>query len=182
MSEVIIRTFVEKDQAAVAALYKAGENAYEGIPVVGDCYHWFVNDKLTEDGDVANIQKHFMADPQKGCFWVAEYDEEVVGFVGAIPCTRYDASYVELIRMFVSPEIRKKAVGVKLVNTLESWARDVGYKNIYLSTLAGFPGANVLYPKCGFTLVEAEDFDVTERLQATAPVTVCVNHYTKSIC
>jgi putative acetyltransferase len=182
MSGVLIRSFLEKDQAAVAALYKAGENAYEGIQVVGDCYHWFVNDKLTEDGDVANIRKHFMFDSQKAGFWVAEYEGAVVGFVGAIPCTRYDASYVELIRMFVSPEIRKKAVGVKLVSALESWAKEVGYKNIYLSTLAGFPGANVLYPKCGFTLVEAEDFDVTERLQSVTPVTVCVNHYVKSIC
>ena len=52
---------------------------------------------------------------------------------------------------------------------------------MYLTTLAGFPAANVLYPKCGFTLYEGVNIDVTDVLNADTTTTVCVNHYTKNI-
>jgi GNAT superfamily N-acetyltransferase len=181
MGEVTVRYFLDSDQPKVAALYKSGENSYIGIPVVGECYRWFVNNKVGDGGDVADIRKYFMSDPGKTCFWVAELDSEIVGFVGAIRSTRFGDDHVELLRMFVSPDVRKKAIGVKLVRTVEEWARDAGYKHVYLSTLAGFPGANVLYRKCGYDLAEAVDIDVTKELEALMPTTVCVNHYVKSL-
>lgn len=181
MSDVTIRTFVESDQPQVAAMYKAGESAYIDTPVVGQCYYWFVNDKLQDGGDVANIQKFFMSDAGKTNFWVAELDGQLVGFVGACRSTRFDEDHVELVRMFVSPEVRKKAIGAKLLTAFEEWAHSVGYKHIYLTTLAGFPGANALYRKSGFELVEGVDIDVTTHIHATEPTTTTVNHYVKAL-
>lgn len=181
MSEVIIRTFEDKDQPKIHALYKAGENTYMDIPVAGPCYRWFVNDKLKEGGDVAEIRKHFFGDGKIGNFWVAELDGNIVGFVGATKTTRFEDDHIELVRMFVSPEIRKKAVAGKLLGVFEAWAAEAGYKFIYLTTLAAAPGANALYRKSGFSLVDTEAFDVTSLIGAEEPTTVGINHYVKSI-
>lgn len=181
MSEVTIRLFTPNDQNIVAALYKSGENAHIEIPIVGQCYKWFVNDKLKDDGDISNIETVFMSDSKKGGFWIAEFEGNIVGFVGAYPSTRFTEDYIEIVRMFVSPEVRGKLIGTKLLQAIEEWAIALGYKNMYLTTLAGFPAANVLYPKCGFTLYEGVNIDVTDVLNADTTTTVCVNHYTKNI-
>ena len=177
-----MRYFVEEDQPSIAAMFKAGQDSYLDIPIVGQCYKWFVNEKLKpEEGDVSNISKSFMTDPRKGGFWVAELENEIVGFVGMIPSTRFDSSHTELVRMFVSPDVRKRAIGAKLIATVEAWARNEGYKHIYLSTLAGFPGANVLYLRNGFVLVEAETYDCTQNINSEVQTTVCINHYVKDL-
>jgi GNAT superfamily N-acetyltransferase len=117
----------------------------------------------------------------RSCFWVAELDGKVVGFVGATETTKYTADHVELVRMFVSPLYRQKAIGRKLITALERWAHDAGYKYIYLSTIAALTEPNQLYPKCGFVLREAEDFDISGMIGASSPTIVVGNHYVKTI-
>lgn len=182
VGDISIRTFEPTDQAEVAALYLSGQDSHVGIPVAGECYHWFVNEKLKPDGDMSNIEKVYMSDPSKGCFWVAVLDNKIVGCVGALPYTgtRFGADHAELIRMFVSPDIRKRSLGARLISVYEDWAKANGYKHVYLTTLAAFAGANILYPKCGFALLETEDLEVTNILNRTEPTIVQVNHYLKS--
>lgn len=60
--DATIRVFEESDQESVAALYLSARNIYEGIPIAGACYAWFVDDKLKPDGDIQNILKVFTAD------------------------------------------------------------------------------------------------------------------------
>jgi GNAT superfamily N-acetyltransferase len=154
MSSVSIRKFDSNDQDTVHALYLSGAEGYTGIPIVGQCYSWFIRDKLKPDGDMSNIQSYFMANINKSCFWVAELDDKIVGFVGAIPssCLKFCENCVELERMFVSPTVRQLGVGRGLIATLEFWAKEQGYENIYLSTLGALTEPNQLYPKCGFIL------------------------------
>ena len=67
---------------------------------------------------------------------------------------------------------------------VETWAKSNGYKKIYLSTLAGFIGANKLYKRCGFEVADAIDVDVTNEIGSQipgVPTTVCVFHYVKTI-
>jgi GNAT superfamily N-acetyltransferase len=181
MEEVIVRLFESRDQEKVTALYRSGQDQYLSIPVAGQCYQWFVMDKLKEDGDTANVEKYFMANPANSGFWVAEVNGDIVGFVGATPSSRFGDEYTELVRMFVQPNLRQKSVGKKLVAALEEWAVKAGYRHIYLSTLSALPLPNAFYPKCGFVLAEHEEFDVTERLSADTFTTVGVNHYVKAI-
>lgn len=155
-------------------------NGYGYIPTVGECYACFVKDKLKPDGDMSNINAVFMAKMAegKGCFWVAELEGNIVGFVGATETTKYTQDHIELVRMFVLPTCRKMAIGRKLINALEIWAKAAGYKNIYLSTLTE---PNQLYPKCGFALMEAEDFDISALIGVPSPAIVVGNHYVKNI-
>lgn len=46
----------------------------------------------------------------------------------------YDNSSAEIKRMYVSPEIRKKGIGSKVLNELENWAAELGYSRMILET------------------------------------------------
>lgn len=180
--DVVIRLFEEGDQEAVSALYLSARDGYMHLPIAGECYAWFVDDKLKPDGDMSNVQTIFMADQTQGSFWVAIHQGKMVGCVGAIPTTKYSEDHTELIRMYVSPECRGKSVGGRLIAELEAWSKLNGYKHIYLSTLALFPAPNYLYPKMGFKLAEAEDLDISARLSTVpAGTTITVNHYVKAL-
>jgi N-acetylglutamate synthase-like GNAT family acetyltransferase len=180
---VTIRVFTPSDQDEVSALYRTGMNGYQYIPIVGQCYAWFVDDKLKPDGDMSNIQRVFMngAEEGKSCFWVAVVNDKIVGCVGATQTTKYTNDHIELVRMFVSPECRQMAIGRKLIAVLEEWAKAAGYKKIYLSTLGALTEPNQLYPKAGFVLAEAEDFDIAESIGVPSPAIVVGNHYVKEI-
>lgn len=54
--------------------------------------------------------------------------------VGCGAIKRYDEESAELKRMFVIPEFRGKGYASKIIKTLESWAKDLGFKNVILET------------------------------------------------
>ena len=184
MSEIIFREFKEDDQEAVADLYRSGMHGYDHIPLAGPCYAWYVERRLRRDGDMSNIMSVYMQNfPDRGGFWVAEYERKIVGCIGAVPSTheKYSAGYVELVRMIVSNDCRKMAVGSRLVTKLEAWAKSVGYTGVYCWTFQALPEANLLYPKCGYFLAEEENFDVSEKLELSQPALIVITLYTKAL-
>ena len=65
-----------------------------------------------------------------------------------------DAPYVaEILRVAVSPLMRRCGVATALTTHAEAYARACGYRTAYLSTLGTMEGANDLYKKNGFTLL-----------------------------
>ena len=134
MDDIVYRKFEPKDQDDVANLYLSGMNAHLNvIPIYGESYAWFVDDKLKPEGDMRNIQSVFMSGEKKSCFFVADRGGEIVGIVGCMPCTKYTDDYCEIVRMFVSANCRKLNIGKNLVAMLEAWAKEQGYAYIYLS-------------------------------------------------
>jgi len=61
-------------------------------------------------------------------------------------------STVEIKRMYVSPNGRRKGIAVKIVNELEKWAATLGYVKCILETGKQQPEAIELYKKCGYTI------------------------------
>jgi ribosomal protein S18 acetylase RimI-like enzyme len=59
----------------------------------------------------------------------------------------------EILRVAVSPLMRRCGVATALTTHAEGFARACGYKTAYLSTLGTMEGANDLYKKNGFTLL-----------------------------
>jgi len=183
MKEVTFRKFEENDQAGVSDLYASGMHGYAHIPIVGQCYAWYIERRLRPDGDMSNVQSVYMNAGHNSCFWVAEYDNQIVGCIGAVPSTsaKYGSGYVELVRVIVSTDCRKMAVGSRLITVLETWAREEGYLGVYLLTFGALPEPAILYPKCGYEIVEEEDFDVADKLELQQPTYIKVTHYTKSL-
>lgn len=81
---------------------------------------------------------------------VAYENEKAVG-CGAFK--KYDSETAEIKRMFVRPENRGKGVAVEILNELEKWAVESGYKFAILETGQKQPEAIRLYQKSGYEII-----------------------------
>ena len=79
---------------------------------------------------------------------VAYINEKAVG-CGAI--RQFDQNTIEIKRMFVSGNARKKGIGTKILAELEKWARELGFKKSILETGDMLPEAVRLYEKSNYT-------------------------------
>ena len=83
---------------------------------------------------------------------VIAYEEEIPVGCGAIK--EYSPDKMEVKRMYVSPDQRKKGIASKLLSELEKWARELSYKKCILETGKKQPEAIGLYKKSGYTPIE----------------------------
>jgi GNAT superfamily N-acetyltransferase len=73
----------------------------------------------------------------------------------AIACgaiREWDIGVMEIKRMFVLPEFRRQGFAQIVVENLESWTKELGYKNCILETGKNQPEAIQLYQKIGFQI------------------------------
>lgn len=92
----------------------------------------------------------------KGNFWVATENNEVVGSIALIDC----GQNIGCIRkMFVRKEYRgaKYSIAQNLLNKLTDWALEHNFENLYLGTIARLEAAIGFYLKNGFTLITKEN-------------------------
>jgi N-acetylglutamate synthase-like GNAT family acetyltransferase len=90
-----------------------------------------------------------------GNFWVALAGDHVIGTVAL---KDIGDSTAALRKMFVAPAWRGKDTGVaaSLLDTVLAWAREKGFRVIYLGTTAQFLAAHRFYEKNGFEAVARE--------------------------
>jgi putative acetyltransferase len=89
---------------------------------------------------------------QKGSnYWVAELNGEVVGGGGIFPTEGLPAGTCELVKMYLLPTGRGIGLGRLLIEKNLAWAKEAGYKNVYLETMPELKQALNVYAKFGFT-------------------------------
>ncbi|MCR4315363.1 MAG: GNAT family N-acetyltransferase [Planctomycetes bacterium] len=101
--------------------------------------------KLDEDLD--DISATFA--PPLGVFMVIEFEGEIVGTGGLRPA-RDNLDMVELRRMYILPEHRKKGFGTAIGHSLLTFAKEAGYKQIMLETTDQMQSAEAIYRTLGF--------------------------------
>ena len=109
---------------------------------------------INEQQDLLNIPTFYQQ--KKGNFWVAKFNDEVVGTIALIDC----GDNIGTIRkMFVKKEFRGKEHGIaqRLLNTLEESARTNTIKSLYLGTLERLQAAIRFYERNGFTLIQKQN-------------------------
>jgi len=84
--------------------------------------------------------------------WVAEAEEEIVGFVVAERPARQVA---HLITIDVVELWRRRGVGAKLMDAVEGWASEQGLRMIYLETAEDNSSAQRFYQKRGYVQIES---------------------------
>jgi GNAT superfamily N-acetyltransferase len=82
---------------------------------------------------------------------VLAYEDEIPLGCGAIK--EYDMKTMEIKRMYVSPESRKKGIATKILTELEKWTYELFYGKCILETGKMQPEAIALYKKNGYTLI-----------------------------
>ena len=90
---------------------------------------------------------------------VAVVDDAVVGTVGAL---RHSPVTVELISMWVAPEVRGTGVGDALIAAVTDWAATTSIERVILNVRRGNHAAVALYERAGFELVGPNPDDDTE--------------------
>jgi putative acetyltransferase len=91
---------------------------------------------------------------KRSCYYVLILDNKVVGCGGIAPLIGGDTSTCELRKMFFRPTSRGLGLGRRLLLMLLDEARKRGHKKCYLETLSRMWGANELYRKNGFELLD----------------------------
>ncbi|WP_327292356.1 GNAT family N-acetyltransferase [Streptomyces sp. NBC_01198] len=114
----------------------------------------------TDDTEISEVIAEEPSDdlaPPTGMFVVARIDAAPVGCLGV---RVLDPDTVELTRMFVAPEARRKGVAGSLIAVAEGIARDTfGARLIRLDTRADLVEARALYARHGYREIERYNTD-----------------------
>ena len=82
----------------------------------------------------------------EGPIWVAMDGKAMIGTISGLP--EPDRFYVR--SMAVRPDAQRIGIGQRLLEPLETFAREGGFERMYLYTTHVLPGAKRLYEKNGF--------------------------------
>jgi ribosomal protein S18 acetylase RimI-like enzyme len=89
-------------------------------------------------------------DPERDRVWAAELGGRIVGFVLAM----HREEEAQLRYFLVEPELRGRGLGRRMLGLALDFAREKGYRGMYLWTTADQKGAIGLYESLGFSLAE----------------------------
>jgi putative acetyltransferase len=118
-----------------------------------------VKDTLTEFGanhpgtvyyDATTDALYELFQTKGAAYFVAEINNEIVGGGGIYPTEGLPADTCELVKMYLLPQARGTGLGRTLIEKNISYAKEAGYKNIYLETMPELKQALKVYAKFGF--------------------------------
>ena len=81
---------------------------------------------------------------------IAEINNEVVGGGGIYPTDGLPADTCELVKMYLLPHARGTGLGRTLIEKSLAYAKEAGYRNVYLETMPELKQALNVYAKFGF--------------------------------
>lgn len=73
---------------------------------------------------------------------------------GTVAIRREDETTAELKAMYLSPDLRGKGYGYKMLEVAVGYCKDSGYERIVLDSISSYKSALHLYEKYGFKYIE----------------------------
>ena len=106
------------------------------------------------DPELDHLSAYYNREPLKRCYFIALDEADRV--IGGIGIAEFDGiEYcAEMQKLYLDDCAKGKGYSRKLVAAAESWAREAGYKQVYLETHSNLKVAMGLYEKLGFTQIE----------------------------
>lgn len=133
-----IRLIEEKDNEAMARIIQSTLEEF-GANQPGTVYYdqniWCLSDILNDD---------------ESAYFVVEENNKIVGGGGIYPTHGLPEHTAELVKLYTIPEIRGKGYGKRLINICLDFAKQVGYKHVYLESMEELSMAVGLYERLGF--------------------------------
>ncbi len=86
-----------------------------------------------------------------GRMWIAEEGERVVGSIAMVDA---EPGVGQLRWFLLVPEARGTGLGKRLLDAALAYARERGFRHVYLWTFADLHGALRLYERAGFAITE----------------------------
>ncbi|MGZ3851564.1 MAG: GNAT family N-acetyltransferase [Flavisolibacter sp.] len=142
VDKVNIRTIEEKDNIALAKLIRSTLKEF-GANHPGTVYYDESTDRLF------NVFRR-----TGSVYYVAELNGEIVGGGGIYPTDGLPPDTCELVKMYLYPQIRGIGLGSLLITMCIDFAKEKGYRNIYLETMPELKQALKTYEKLGFEYLD----------------------------
>ena len=155
MKKIIYREFQTQDQYKIQSLVSIGlrNTAINQNLNIQARIEKYINE--SQESDLGHIDEYF----KNGIFFVAEYKNEIVGSLGAIPETSYE---LRLKRMSVKKEYRRQGIAKNLLEKIEIWALNNNFNEIILGTSEIQKDAVRFWAASGFKLIKKEKLQDTE--------------------
>lgn len=140
--EIKIRKVQKSDNENVAKIIRSCFHDFK-VSTAGTVYEDPTTDHLFE----------LFSEHSSGLF-VAEIDDEIAGCCGIFPTEGLPEHCAELVKFYISKNFRGKGIGKMLMEKSIDFAKNVGFKSIYIESLPEFSTAVSIYEKQGFTYLE----------------------------
>jgi putative acetyltransferase len=88
-------------------------------------------------------------------YLVAEKEGRIVGGGGIFPTEGLPEGTAELVKMYVLPEVRGIGLGGRMISNALDWAKEAGYKQVYLESMPELKRALGTYERFGFRYLDA---------------------------
>lgn len=88
-------------------------------------------------------------------YYVATLNGQLMGGAGIFPSDGLPEGTCELVKMYLLPEARGLGLGKLLIDKALAYAREAGYRQVYLETMPELRKAVTVYEKFGFQYLDA---------------------------
>ena len=106
------------------------------------------------DEAVNHLSDYYLANPNKRTYYVVLDDNNtVIGGIGLDELSFMDDT-AELQKLYLTDVAKGSGLSYKLIDLIESTARNMGYKQMYLETHDNLATAIHVYEKCGYKEIE----------------------------
>lgn len=139
MENIYIRQIQEADNQSIAAIIRASLAEF-GANKPGTVYY---------DPTTDNLYNLFQT--KGSVYFIAELNNKIVGGAGIYPTDNLPAGYCELVKMYLSKDVRGMGLGRHLIDKSLQWAKENNYTHCYLETMPELNKAVSVYEKFGFT-------------------------------
>lgn len=123
--------------------------------IIRSCFHDFqvaTAGTVYEDSTTDNLYQLFTE--EHSTLFVAELDNEIAGCCGIFPTEGLPKNCAELVKFYIYRDFRGKGIGKMLMEASIDFAKNEGFKSIYIESLPEFSTAVAMYDKLGFKYLE----------------------------
>lgn len=143
MNNIVIRTIEPKDNVAIASIIRTALTEF-GANKPGTVYYDETTDMMFE----------IFSSMPKSIYFIALQGNVVVGGAGVYPTEGLPNGVCELVKMYLSKEVRGLGLGKLMIDKCISAAKQLGYTKMYLETLPELTKAVSVYEKFGFSYLK----------------------------
>ncbi len=139
--QITIRKIKPGDNKEICRIIRTVLEEYGG-KIEGTAYY---------DYDTEHMYEAYQKD--RAVYYVAEVDGSLAGGCGIQHLADTEENIAELQKLYILKEYRGLGLGKKLVDKCINFAKEQGYKGIYLETFENMSEAQGLYRKFGFNRI-----------------------------
>ena len=138
MNDIQIRPVEPADNPFLATIIRDTLSEF-GLARPGTAYYDEATNNMYASFQVANSR-----------YFAGLIDDRIMGGGGIYPSAGLPAGVCELVKMYLSPAARGHGLGKMLLETCLGFARQIGYRQVYIETMPELDKAISLYQRFGF--------------------------------